>query len=114
VGKEDGVADLDVVGEGDVLDLDIGRLPAVEQQEAGVVGCEDVCTGRKVGFRAGFDSEQRAASGGALRREGVPAGTGAKSDMAAREETRGPSTREDFRRRRATADHFTREPVKNL
>lgn len=44
--ERDGVADLDVVGKGDVLDLNIGRLPLVEEEESGVVGGDDVCSKR--------------------------------------------------------------------
>lgn len=43
VGEEDGVANLDVVSQGDILDLNIGSVPSVEEEDTGLVGGENVC-----------------------------------------------------------------------
>jgi hypothetical protein len=42
VGEEDGVANLDVVSQGDILDLNIGSIPSVEEEDTVLVGGEDV------------------------------------------------------------------------
>lgn len=72
VGERDRVADLDVVGKGDVLNLNIGRLPLVEEEESGVVGGDDVWAGEQRKRELGIGESYRIISYS-------PAGTGWKS-----------------------------------
>jgi len=43
VGEEYGVANLDVISQGDILDLNIGSIPSVEEEYTSLVGGEHVC-----------------------------------------------------------------------
>lgn len=109
MGEEDGVANLDVVGQGDVLDLNIGGIPSVEEEDAVLVGGEDVCVRGQTGGAQASTCEGEGGServggialkgarmrengndergqrpvertGSTTARSNVPAGTGLKSE----------------------------------